>query len=357
MSTTSFTGLNMSVFAAFGWAGEETAIKFALSQLELFINALHSSLPRSIQQELPAYGLSQENQGVYLAAEKDVESDAHIAFYARPLSLELQLSITDKKVLRKGLEVAAKDPTTCHRVIAQLGPDWTLRIQQLQIDEDSGETTFYQDLFKDSVSSFTPEVAEEVISKAAYLNEQETWVIPLFLSRRFPSEQVSAMGPAVLRVMGEHIASLMPAFLFLSGRSARRSTRAKTGKTTGKAKTAAPKVAPVDVDVKPEDEFVYVAELKPLHLRRGFVNLTPRHWPFFAISARTETRPVTIYYDGIYDRKSAVWRLQPDDQARVVLSPAVHEWLEEHFNPDDKIQLTVRKLQDDEIQISLAAVD
>jgi hypothetical protein len=356
MSTTSFSGLNMSVFTAFGWAGEETAIKFALSQLDLFVHALHNSLPRAIQQELPAYGLSQENQGVYLAAEQDVESDAHIAFYARPLSLELQLSITNSKVLEKGLAAAIKDPVTPHRLVTELGSDWTLRIQQLQVDEETGETTFYQDLFKDSVNSFTPETAAAVLSKATYLNAQDNWVTPIFLSRRFPSEQVAAMGPATLRVMGEQIAALMPLFLLFSGRSARKPGKTKA-RAASKAKVAAPKVAPVEVEVKPEDEFTYVAELKPLHLRRGFVNLTPRHWPFFAINARTETRPVTVYYDGVYDRKSAVWRLQPDDQARVVLSPAVHEWLEDHFNPEDKIELTVRKLSDDEIQISLAAVD
>lgn len=52
MSTTNFTGLTMPVFTAFGWAGEETAIKFAFTQLEAFIGALHVNLPRTVQMEL-----------------------------------------------------------------------------------------------------------------------------------------------------------------------------------------------------------------------------------------------------------------------------------------------------------------
>ena len=33
-ATNQFNGLTMPVFTAFGWAGEETAIQFALSQLD-----------------------------------------------------------------------------------------------------------------------------------------------------------------------------------------------------------------------------------------------------------------------------------------------------------------------------------
>jgi hypothetical protein len=66
---------------------------------------------------------------------------------------------------------------------------------------------------------------------------------------------------------------------------------------------------------------------------------------------------VTIYYDGRYDKKSAVWRLVPDDQARIVLSPAVREWLEDHFEAEDKIQVTAHKLDEKDIQISLQMVE
>jgi hypothetical protein len=97
-----------------------------------------------------------------------------------------------------------------------------------------------------------------------------------------------------------------------------------------------------------------VSELKPLHIRRGFVNLTPNHWPFFALNARTETRAVIVKYDDQVNKKSAVWRLVPNDQARVVLAPPVQEWLEENFSPSDRIQVIALKLGDDDIQITLA---
>ena len=45
-SKTAFTGLTMPVFTAFGWAGQETAINYALDQLEQFIHLLHNNLSR-----------------------------------------------------------------------------------------------------------------------------------------------------------------------------------------------------------------------------------------------------------------------------------------------------------------------
>ena len=48
----------MPVFSAFGWAGEENALKFALSQLQLFIETLYARLPADAREELPAFGLS-----------------------------------------------------------------------------------------------------------------------------------------------------------------------------------------------------------------------------------------------------------------------------------------------------------
>ena len=351
-----FNGLSMPVFTAFGWAGEETAIQYALSQLELFVDSLHTHLPQSIQLELPVHGLNKENQAVYLASSTDVESDAHVVFHARPLSLELQLAITDKKVLAKGLARASKDILNCHHLIAQLGPEWTLRVQQMQYDEGLGFASHYQDIFKDTIKAFNEEVAKEVINKATYLNGEEKWVTPIYVSRRFPSEQASVMGRKIVHVMSEHIAALMPILMLLSGRVKRKPGRKTTAKKTAAAKVSASEVE-LPADLPPQEGFTYISKLMPLHLRRGFVNLTPQHWPFFARNARTETRPVTVYYDGIYDRKSTVWRLQPNDQARLVLSPPVHEWLEDNFSSSDKIRLTARKLANDELQISLTAVE
>ena len=61
-----FTGLGMPVFMAFGWAGEEAALKYALSQLELFATEVQRGLPQSMQEELPFVGLSEELQSSYL---------------------------------------------------------------------------------------------------------------------------------------------------------------------------------------------------------------------------------------------------------------------------------------------------
>ena len=104
------------------------------------------------------------------------------------------------------------------------------------------------------------------------------------------------------------------------------------------------------------DTFTYLAELKPLHIRRGFVNLTAGHWPFFALNARAQTRDVTIVFGGRQDKHSSVWRLQPDDQARLVLGPQVHDWIEENFASSDQIQVTARKLDNNEIRITLEPV-
>jgi hypothetical protein len=203
--TAEFAGLTMPVFTAFGWTGEDTAISFALSQLESFVNTLHGRLPREAQERLPSFGLSVPNRNVYLSAASDVESDVHIVFNARPVSLEIQFAMTGRDVIRKGLSHAQNDMARCHRLITELGPDWTLRIQQMQVDDESGETSHYQDIFKDTVLQFDEETAAEVISKAAYLNGESQWVTPLYLSRRYASEQAATMGRQIIEVMNEQV--------------------------------------------------------------------------------------------------------------------------------------------------------
>jgi hypothetical protein len=84
--------------------------------------------------------------------------------------------------------------------------------------------------------------------------------------------------------------------------------------------------------------------------------LTPAHWPFFAASNRMETRDVTVVFGTRQDRHSSVWRLQPDDMARLVLGSQVHEWLEENFTNSDSIRVTAQRLDNDEIRITLGAV-
>jgi hypothetical protein len=355
-STTGFIGLTMPVFTAFGWTGEDNALKFALSQLEEFIIALHGRLPHLTADKLPSYGLSEETQSVYLAASADVESDLHIVFNARPMSFEIQMVLKNKEVLAKAWKRAGKDLVRCHRLITELGPEWTLRVQQMEVDENSGEAANYQDLFKDTIDNLDEETAASVIGRAAYLNGEEQWVTPVYLSHRIPSERAAAMGPGIVDVMSEQVANLMPLISFLTGRVVKTKARAKAKPVmpVEPAEPAEP-VEEEEIEIDMDEGFVYTSELKPLHLRRGFVNMTSEHWPFFASNSRATTREVTVYYDGIYDKDSTVWRLVPNDQARLVLSPTVHQWLEDQFGPNDQLVIVAKKLSEEEIQLSLKA--
>ncbi len=355
-SATKFTGLAMPVFTAFGWAGEEAALQYALSQLELFVASLHQQLPPELKDRFSHYGFSAAGQSVYLATNEDVESAANISFVARPASLELQLLFTDKKVLAKGLKLAVADPARWHRLVTELGPDWSLRLQQLERNEETGEATHYQDLFKESVAQFDEDTAADVMSKAVYLNGEDKWEIAFSLNYRFPSEQCAAMRLAILDVVTERIKTLIPLLTFFTGRVFKKASKRKGRKRKATAVVAEAETSEEDA-IDNDEQFTYVADLKPLHLRRGFINLLPKHWPFFAINSRTTTRPVTVYYEGIYDKNSAVWRLVSNDQARLVLSPIVHLWLEENFDANDRMKVVARKMDDDEIQISLREAD
>ena len=353
-ATNQFVGLPMPVFTAFGWAGEETAIKFALEQLEQFIQQLHAELSPDAKDLFPYAGMNHETKSVYLAADSEADENLFVSFFARPMSLELQLAIIDPKVLAGGYKIATAQPTLAHRLITELGPDWSLRVHQIQVDEESGEQANYQDLFKDSVTKLDPDDAKELFEKTAYLNGQDKWTIPFYLSRRFQSEQIAAMNIAVVQVINDQINEMLPLLHFLTGKKKSSARTRSTGKKKAvKGASTVKETAVSEATVLEEAGFTYVSEVKPLALRKGFVNMTSHHWPFFAINSRTETRPVTVYYDGIYDKASSVWRLQPNNVARLMLSPQVHQWYEDNFEANDHIQLSVAKLDDEEIQISL----
>lgn len=361
-SSKDFSGLTMPVFAAFGWAGEETAMKYALSQLETFIQLLYARLPNQAREQFPHYGLSGESQNAFLSGSDNIEQDAFILFNTRPMSFEIQLGLVNKTTLSKGLAAINKDLVVAHHTLTQLDPNWVLRVQQMQIDAETGERAHHLDLFKDSVQNFSEDMAREVFERAAYLNEEDKWITPIYVSLRLPSERVAAMGPAVVGICVDQVQSLLPIAALITGHKAK---KARPSKTTAKSKgskvsgESVPDAAtPRDPDLigpSPQlaESFTYVAELKPLHIRRGFINLTPGHWPFFATSARAETRAVTIVFGGRQDRNCSVWRLTPDDQARIVLGQQVHEWLEENFGASDSIRVTARKLDDNEIRITL----
>lgn len=158
------------------------------------------------------------------------------------------------------------------------------------------------------------------------------------------------MGLKIFDVVTGWLRLLMPLADFLARREGQPPKKTQKKKQTATRKAP---VAPV-LDLPPTVEhFSYVTRLRPLHIRRGFVNLTPEHWSFFATSARATTRKVTVAYDDQINRDCSVWRLANNDQARVVLSPPVQDWLEDNFDPGDKIQVTALKLDEDKIEVRL----
>lgn len=352
----------MPVFTAFGWAGEENALKYALAQMQAFIDLLYLRLPADVRGEFMTHGLSRENQNVYLATGESYDSDAYIAFNARPMSLEIQMGITGRNLLAKGLEAVNKDIAAAHHVFAQLDPNWALRVQQMQVDAETGERAHHLDLFKESVNNLGVEHAREIFERAAYLNEEDKWATPVYLSLRMPSERVAAMGYTIIDIAADLVSTLMPVLQLFTGKKPKKARAARPATKASRKGEAADEAPAGETAITGSiksmaDSFNYVAELKPLHIRRGFINLTPAHWPFFATSNRTETRGVTIVFGSRQDKNSSVWRLQPDDQARIVLGPQVHEWFEENFANSETIRVSARRLDNDEIRITLDAHD
>jgi len=350
-----FSGLTMPVFSAFGWAGEETAINFALDQLKLFIDALYYSLPREVQAQFPIHGVDTEAQIAFLAVNEKPEKDVYIAFFVRPMSLETSLIFTDKTALTRAYRKMKIQTPDFLELLGDLGLEWNLRIQQMQYDAGTGETVHYKDLYKNPARAFPEISAAEVIERAEYLNGEDQWVVPMFLSQRTSSEKISAMGEAVLQNVTQYILTLMPAATFLTGQVRKKQSKKKKSK---KSKLADAQIKDTTIrqplDSAHMERFTYVSELKPLHIRRGFINLTENHWPFFSLNARTETRPVIVKYGDKIDKGCAVWRLVPNDQARLMLSTPVHMWVEETFDADDRVKITAEKREPNEIHIELS---
>lgn len=194
------------------------------------------------------------------------------------------------------------------------------------------------------------EKTRSLASRAYFLNGEPQWVTPLFLSRRVQAEQVAAMGLDIVRVMAERVSELEGMVEFMTGRDA----RPKPAKARVRERAPRPEAKPETLD--PDSQFVYVTRLKPLHIRRGFVNLTAAHWEFFATTARATTRDITVNFDDNVDQSSSVWRLSSDDTARIVLSEAVQRWLEDNFDADDRVQVTATKLENDQIEVLLEPV-
>ncbi|MFZ0544287.1 MAG: hypothetical protein WAM60_02540 [Candidatus Promineifilaceae bacterium] len=354
-SSNQFTGLQMPVFSAFGWAGEEKAIEFALSQLEIFIDALYFYLHRDIQAQFPYHGLDKDSRSVYISSHETPEEGLYIAFNARPMSLELSLGMSNKAMLVKAYKSLEAAPATFYQLVSDLGPEWHLHLQQMEYDEEKETAANYQDLFKDSVIKLDLDSTASILSRAAFLNNESQWLVTFLLSERIESEKASAMGPAIIKVMSDRIANLMSIVKMMTSKPRR--SKAKTRQASEARARTAKLVEDTTIRQPSEaadlERFTYVSELKPLHIKKGFVNLTTNHWPFFALNARTEVREITVKYEEKINKKSSVWRLVPNDQARIVLAPQVQEWLEENFASNDRIQITAIKLPDNDIQITL----
>ncbi len=344
-----FNGLIMPVLAAFGWAGEETALKFAISQLETFIAQLHAALSRDGQTLLPFYGLDRESNTVFLARSQETESDVHVVFYARPMAFRMSIDVTERAALNRALKGIMVDTVRWHRILKELEGDWSLQVKQMEYDPESGASTLYKDLYKGPVTGLTIDSCTELFERAAYLNGEERWLAPIYLVKTQPSEFIAAMGTAVIDVLAKEFQSLLPLLNIIIGSTPRPVLKARP-RTRGKDEivSIAPKGTPA---------FTYIATLKPLHIRKGFIMLELEHWAFFARSARSETRAVTVHYEGSMDKDSAIWRLAANDSTRLVLGHHAHNWLENSCQPDDKIKLTVIKSPSDEVDIELQILD
>ncbi len=361
-----FTGLPMPVFSAFGWAGQEAAVKYALTQLELFVNRLHIALPQELQSMMPYFGVENDSQMVYIASSHKLEPEPYLTFQARPLSFEMTLHITDEMYIGKMLSVAERQFDSWYSAVQQLGEDWQVRIQQMEVPEE-GNPSHYQDLYKGPVQEFGREMAQEVVSRAIYLHGEEKWITPLYFTFRLHSDLVSGMGPAVIPGYRDHILQLLPLLQFIyTPRKAAAAARApKVPKIRPPRTPAMPApVAPRPFSGTPgtdnsarEELFQFIAELKPLHLRKGFVNLEPRHWTYFTTGSRMETRPVSVRYGTKKDDESSVWHLMPDDQTRIVLGPLAQAWLEESFDANDQIAVTAHRLNNDKIEVTLKKLE
>ncbi len=359
MSNEPFNGLTMPVFTAFSWAGQDQAIQYALGQLEEFIKQMHLRLSREAQTIFPQRGLDKTSQGVFLARDLETQRDLYMTFHASATAFRYAVTLSDRVALNRAFKAIQNDQSGFYDAVSELGENWELRIQQMEYDPESEEATHYKDLFKGAANALTPSESAEMIERAVYLNSEEKWLATIQLSKRVTAEFISAMGTAVTGEVAKEVDELLPVLRFLTG-GVKRATTSR--KKTAKKKATATRKKTTSASAIAEDEvqsFTYVAQLKPLHINRGFVNMTEAHWPFFSINSRTVTRDVILKYEEVVDRKSAVWRMVPSDKARLVLSDTARDWLADNFSPNDEIQITAKKQgpdKKDKIEIEIEMV-
>ena len=351
-----FVGLTMPVFNAFGWISEENALKYALEQMELFVNGLHLATSREAQNLFPHRGLDRVVQGVYLGRSLELESDLYITYHAKPTALRMAIQITDRTALARAITAIQANHSIWMETLDSLQGDWELRLQQMEYNPETKEATHYKDLFKGPVTNLTPLESAEYFERMSYLNGEDKWISPLTLSKRTPSEFIAAMGTQVTKELAKEMDDLLPILhLFAGGVQAKGGSKKSVTTKTTKSRLKDKITSASDIVEKRVEDFSYNTQLKPLHIKRGFINMTPTHWPFFALNSRTETREVILRFDGHVDKKSAVWRMVPNDVARLVLSDKAHVWLEDNFSAEDEIQIHATK-RDHDIEIELSLV-
>ncbi len=358
MSNEPFIGLPMPVFTAFGWAGEAQALTYALDQLEQFVQNLHSTMSPELQMLMPYRGLNRETQGAYLARSLETEKDLHIMFHARTTALRIGIHVIDREALQRVVEAIQTDHATWFAGLQALDAGWELRLQQMEYNPETDEAVNYKDLFKERVTELTETDSAERMNRMAYLNSEDKWLGTIELSKRMNSEFVAAMGAGVVDEIAQELENMLPILRLLVGglKATKAKKAAKRKAATAKASAAAEAAAAPVVDPNIES-FTYVADLKALHLRKGFINLTEDHWPFFSINSRTTTRDVVVKYDGNVNNKSTVWHLTTSNKARLVVGDQVATWMEKNFTVDDQIQMKATKLPDKSIEIELVAVE
>ena len=356
MTTTSpFLGLTMPVFTAFGWAGEAQAVEFALDQLKQFSQGLHEQMPREGQLLMPHSGLDTESQCAYLANSLETSKDMYITYHCSPFAFRKALSLLARPALDRAFKTIQANPKDWMKIVTELGDGWEIRMQQMEFDPETEQATHYKDLFKDKASKLTAEESAELIDRMLYLNGEEKWLAPIYFTKSFSSEFVAAMNTSVTTEMAKEIELIVPLLRMLAGGIRRQAAPKKAPKKRApkkqKKSTSASALSEAQVD-----EFTYTSQLKPMHIRKGFVNLTPAHWPFFSLNSRTVVRPIILHYDGHVDEESTMWRLVPDDTARLMLSDKATRWMSDNCQSNDKVQITARKAEEKVIVIDLERV-
>jgi hypothetical protein len=353
---TPFQGLTMPVFTAFGWAGEDQAMKFALSQLDAFIARLHAHMSSDLRTIFPYFGIDRGGQVVYVSEKEEATEGVHIAFRASPMNFTVTLGVTDKKSLAKVFGRLNSAGDDFYKRAKLLGEGWEMRLQQMEIMDDAGtEISHYQDVFKDEIVTLDEENAGKVIERGEYLNNEAKWVAPLYFNHRENSEKIAFMGVGVVRHMAEFLRSVLPMARLMTGVTGKKVMPAKAPKkprATAEKSTSAKDM----VSAQQLEQFVFVSEVKELHIRKGFVNLTAEHWPFFAKTARANTREIDLKFGEGQSQRAGVWRLVSNGQARLVLEGNAAKWLGETFSSNERVQVEAIKGESGDIVVSLTPV-